>query len=230
MDIYAYSEKSGALKRLTTARGYDAEGSYSPDGQWIVFSSMRDAYNRTLNDKEKKALEENPSYFAEIYIMRADGSGQKRLTSVPGYDGGPFFTHDGSHIVWRRFDEMGLLADVWTMKLDGSGAKQITDFGSMSWAPYEHPSGKYFIFASNKLGFENFELFMVDADGAKEPVRVTYSDGFDGLPVPSPDGSQLAWTSSRGGGTDGQLFLAQWNHQKALEALAAAPPRKPSKK
>ena len=56
---------------------------------------MRDAYNRPLNDKEKKSLEENPSYFAEIYIMRADGSGQKRLTNVPGYDGGPFFTHDG---------------------------------------------------------------------------------------------------------------------------------------
>src|SRR5207302_8550625 len=34
MDIYAYSEKTGALKRLTEARGYDAEGSYSPDGQW----------------------------------------------------------------------------------------------------------------------------------------------------------------------------------------------------
>jgi Tol biopolymer transport system component len=230
MDIYAYSEKPNAMKRLTTARGYDAEGSYSPDGQWIAFTSMRDAYNRTLTDKEKKALEENPSYFAEIYIMRADGSGQKRLTSVPGYDGGPFFTHDGSHIVWRRFDEMGLLADVWTMKLDGSDAKQITDFGSMSWAPYEHPSGKYFIFASNKLGFENFELYMVDAEGTKEPVRVTYSDGFDGLPVPSPDGTQLAWTSSRAGGSDGQLFLAQWNHQKALEAIANAPPRKPSKK
>ena len=67
----------------------------------------------------------------------------------------------------------------------------------MSWAPYMHPSGEYFIFASNKLGFENFELFMVDAQGTKEPVRVTYSDGFDGLPVPSPDGRQLAWTSSR---------------------------------
>ena len=80
MDIYAYSEKTGALKRLTTARGYDAEGSYSPDGQWIVFSSMRDAYNRTLNAAEQKMLETNPSYFAEIYIMRADGSGQKRLT------------------------------------------------------------------------------------------------------------------------------------------------------
>jgi Tol biopolymer transport system component len=225
MDIFAYSEKSGALKRLTTARGYDAEASYSPDGQWIVFSSMRDAYNRTLNDADKKRLEENPSYFAEIYIMHADGSGQKRLTSVAGYDGGPFFTHDGKRIVWRRFDEQGLIANVFTMNLDGSGVQQITDFGSMSWAPYEHPSGEYIIFASNKLGFENFELFMVDTQGTKEPVRVTYSDGFDGLPVPSPDGTQLAWTSSRAGGDAGQLYLAQWNHQAALQAIKSAPPR-----
>ena len=229
MDIYALSQKTGALKRLTTARGYDAEASYSPDGQWVVFSSMRDAYNRTLNDAEKKALAENPSNFAEIYVMRADGTGQTRLTTTPGYDGGPFFSHDGSRIVWRRFDERGLIADVWTMKRDGSDARQVTTFGSMSWAPYEHPSGEYIIFASNKLGFENFELYMVDAAGTKEPVRVTYSDGFDGLPVPSPDGTQLAWTSSRAGGTEGQLFLAQWNHQKALEAIRHAPQRMPSK-
>jgi Tol biopolymer transport system component len=226
MDIYAYNEKAGTTRRLTTARGYDAEGSYSPDGQWLAFASMRDAYNRPLNDKEKKMLEENPSYFAEIYIMRADGSDQKRLTNVPGYDGGPFFTPDGLRIIWRRFDEQGLLADVWTMKLDGSDPKQLTDFGSMSWAPYMHPSGAYVLFSSNKLGFENFELFIVDAAGTKEPVRVTYSDGFDGLPVPSPDGKTLAWTSSRSGGTAGQLFLAQWNHEKALEAIRNAPLRK----
>ena len=95
----------------------------------------------------------------------------------------------------------------------------------MSWAPYIHPSGQYVIFASNKLGFENFELFMVDIDGKKEPVRVTYSDGFDGLPVPSPDGKQLAWTTSRGGGREGQIFLAQWNHDAALAAIRNAPQR-----
>ena len=75
------------------------------------------------------------------------------------------------------------------MNPDGTDVRQITDFGAMSWAPYIHPSGQYIIFASNKLGFENFELFMVDIDGKKEPVRITYSDGFDGLPVPSPDGT-----------------------------------------
>ena len=66
---------------------------------------MRDAYNRPLSDAEKKQLEVDPSFFAEIYIMRADGSGQKRLTTVNGYDGGPLFSPDGTQIVWRRCDE-----------------------------------------------------------------------------------------------------------------------------
>jgi Tol biopolymer transport system component len=225
MEIYAVSEKTKEIQRLTNARGYDAEASYSPDGQWIAFSSMRDAYNRTLSAAEQKQLEVDPSFFGEIYIMRADGTGQRRLTAVAGYDGGPFFSPDGKRIVWRRFDEQGLIADIWTMNLDGTDQRQVTRFTSMSWAPYIHPSGEYILFASNKLGFENFEVFVVDIDGAKEPVRITYSDGFDGLPVPSPDGTQLAWTSSRGGGREGQIFLAQWNHDAVRKALAAAPSR-----
>ena len=224
-EIYAFTEGEGRLTRLTNARGYDAEGSYSPDGQWIVFSSTRDAYSRTLTPAERKQLDIDPSVFAEIYIMRADGSAQRRLTTVTGYDGGPFFSPDGARIVWRRFDTTGLIADVWTMKTDGSDARQITDFGAMSWAPYIHASGEYLLFASNKLGFENFEVYMVDVNGRKEPVRVTYSDGFDGLPVPSPDGRRLAWTSNRGIGREGQIFLAEWNHEQARAALQAAPDR-----
>jgi Tol biopolymer transport system component len=227
MEIYARSAQTGLLRRLTNRRGYDAEASYSPDGQWIVFSSTRDAYDRALSPAEQKQLETDPSYFGDIYLMRADadGSGVRRLTSVPGYDGGPFFSPDGTRIVWRRFDEAGLIADIWTMNLDGTDQRQITDFGAMSWAPYIHPSGEYVIFASNKLGFENFELFLVDIAGTKEPVRVTTTEGFDGLPVPSPDGRRLAWTSNRAGGREGQIYLAEWNHQAALEAVGAAPAR-----
>ena len=53
------------------------------------------------------------------------------------------------------------------MNLDGKDQRQITTFGSMSWSPYQHPSGEYFIFSSNKLGFENFEVFLVDKAGLK---------------------------------------------------------------
>lgn len=231
MDLYVREAATGSLRRLTDTRGYDAEGSYSPDGRWVVFSSTRDAYSRPLSAPESRQRDLDPSYFGEIYIMRADGSGEipRRLTSSPGYDGGPFFSPDGSSIVWRRFDEAGLIADVWTMKTDGTEARQVTDFGAMSWAPYIHPSGEYMLFASNKLGFDNFEVYLVDVEGTREPVRVTYSAGFDGLPVPSPDGQQMAWTSSRGGGREGQIFLAGWNHTAAQAALQAAPPRRPAK-
>ena len=206
MDIYAVAMAGGEPRRLTDARGYDAEGAYSPDGEWIVFASTRDAFNRELSERERNLLEVDPAYFGEIYLMRADGSEQTRLTNVPGYDGGPFFFADGSRIVWRRFSEDGLIADVWSMNPDGSDQRQLTDFGAMSWAPYQHPSGQYIFFASNKLGFENFEVFIVDTEGTKEPVRVTYTDRFDGLPVPSPDGRRLVWTSSRHGGDGGQLY------------------------
>jgi len=229
MELYIRSRQTGSYRRLTNRRGYDAEASFSPDGQWIVFSSTRDAYDRELSPAERKQLDTDPSYFGEIYIMRtdADDAGARRLTKVTGYDGGPFFSPDGKRIVWRRFDEAGLIADVWTMNLDGTDQRKITDFGAMSWAPYIHPSGEYIIFASNKLGFENFELFIVDVDGKKQPVRVTYTDGFDGLPVPSPDGRQLAWTSNRGGGREGQIYLASWNHDAARAALKSAPARRP---
>ena len=120
------------------------------------------------------------------------------------------------------------MADVWSMRPDGTDQRRLTDFGSLSWAPYVHPSGEYIFFASNKLGFTNFEIYLVDVEGTREPVRVTTTDGFDGLPVPSPDGTQFTFTSSRNsdaGRGSGQIFMADWNHDKALELLDAAPLR-----
>ena len=67
--------------------------------------------------------------------MDADGSHQQRLTDRPGYDGGPFFSPDGQRIIWRHFDEKGIVADVYTMKLDGSDVRRLTAFESMSGLP-----------------------------------------------------------------------------------------------
>jgi len=222
MDIFAARRDGARLRRLTDAPGYDAEAAYSPDGKKIVFCSLRDAYpTNKLAPEQLKRLETDPAWFGEVYIMNADGSDQRRLTHSPGYDGGPFFSPDGERILWRHFEESGTIADIYTMKLDGSDTRRLTDFKSMSWAPYFHPSGRYVIFTSNKLGFSNFELHLVDAPGQREPVRVTFTEGFDGLPVFSPDGKQLCWTSSRTADGKSQLFLADWNHEAALAAIHA---------
>ena len=218
-ELFSYDTVAQRYTNLTRQRGYDAEGSWSPDGTQIAFASNRQAYQGELSPEMQERLQLDPSFFMEIYLMNRDGSGVRRLTNVPGYDGGPFFSPDGERICWRRFTEDGARAEIMTMKLDGTDVKQLTSLGAMSWAPFYHPTSKYLIFATNRHGFSNFELYLVDAQGRREPVRVTNTEGFDGLPVFSPDGKQLSWTTNRGASKQSQIYIADWNHEKALELL-----------
>ncbi|MGB1925252.1 MAG: M28 family peptidase [Rubripirellula sp.] len=210
---------SGEYRKLTDAVGYDAEASYSPDGSKIVFASNRAAFSKPLTGRAKEMFEVDPAYMIDLYIMNADGTNVQQLTDEPGYDGGPFFSADGERICWRRFSEDGASAEIYTMNTDGSGIKRLTNLGAMSWAPFFHPSGDYLIFTTNRHGFANFELYLVRADGQGEPVRVTYTDGFDGLPVFLPDGKQVSWTSTRTPQKQSQIFLSSWDDAKARALL-----------
>src|SRR6185312_14836309 len=200
----------------------NAEGDYSPDGNWIVFSSNRLGYSEKLSAEDAKFFAQDPSYMADIYIMKSDGTHVKRLTNQRGYNGGPFFSSDGKKIVWRRFSPMGQIAEIYTMNVDGSDQRAMTHLKAMSWAPFFHPSGDYIIFTSNLLGYQNFELFIVDSEGKHAPVRVTYLPGFDGLPVFTPDGTQLSWTRKNDKG-ESQIYLAHWDDAKARALLGLTP-------
>lgn len=218
-DLFIYNQPTNHYQRLTTETGYDAEASCSPDGGQIVFASNRSAYEGNMTEHAKTLFEHDPASMMDIYIMHSDGTGVRRLTDVLGYDGGPFFSPNGKRICWRRFAENGAIAEVMTMHTDGSDPQQLTRLGAMSWAPFYHPSGEYLIFSTNLHGFANFELYLVDTAGKSQPVRVTWTDRFDGLPVFTPDGKQLAWTSSRTANTKAHLFIANWNHDAARQAL-----------
>ncbi len=63
----------------------------------------------------------------------------------------------------------------------------------------------------------------MDVDTGQEE-RITYHDGFDGLPVFSPDGKRLMWTSSgRTADRKSQLFIADFTLEPAApDARAAA--------
>jgi Tol biopolymer transport system component len=222
-DLIEWNRKTGEYKNLTQSLGYDAEGSYSPDGQWIAFASNRDAYAKPMSEREQTLFANDPSVAVDLYMMRSDGTDLRKITDFIGYDGGPFFSPDGKRICWRRFAEDGATAEIYSANLDGSDAKALTRLGAMSWAPYFHPSGDYLIFGTNLQGFANFELYLVDAQGQHEPVRVTTTEGFDSLPVFTPDGQELAWTSNRTADKKSQIFIGQWNDSAAREALGLRP-------
>lgn len=212
-------DAAGTLQRLTDATGYDAEAAISPDGKKIVFASNRAIYARDRSPEEEELLQRDASYFIDLFLMNIDGTDVEQLTASAGYDGGPFFSADGQKICWRRFAENGATAEIMTMDLETRQEKQLTRMNAMSWAPFFHPSGQYLIFATNVHGFANFELYLVAADGQSAPVRVTYTDGFDGLATFTPDGKKLSWTSTRNPKKQSQIYLADWNHEQAVKFL-----------
>ncbi len=100
MDIFRADPDGSNLVRLTDTPGYDAEGSYSPDGKQIIFTSFRDGD-------------------AEIYIMDADGKNPRRITHAKGYDGGPFFSPDGKRIIYRSDRKENDLLQVYINNPEG---------------------------------------------------------------------------------------------------------------
>jgi Tol biopolymer transport system component len=204
MDVFEANIDGTNLRRLTTTPGYDAECSYSSDGKRIVFVSERD------DD-------------LEIYVMNSDGTDQMRFTNAEGYDGGPFFSPDGKTILYRGDhrddDEMNLQLRI--INADGTNDRAITDNPIFNWCPYWHTDGESFIFTQVDHAAwargkpPNYDLFMMTPEGEKF-TRITYDKDFDGLPVFSPDGTRLLWTSKRGGLDEAQVFIAEFTLPEQL--------------
>ncbi|HVP15506.1 MAG TPA: hypothetical protein VMS88_08165 [Terriglobales bacterium] len=214
-DIFTARPGGSGLRRLTRTTGYDAEGTLSSDGRWIVFTSMRDGD-------------------LDIYKMRPDGSEVTRLTRAPGYDGGPWFSHDGTRICYRAHhpadsaslaDYRSLLArdlvrptemDLWVMNADGSDQHPVTHDPGASFAPFFAPGDGALIYASNREDPHgmNFDLYLVPltATGGGTPEPVTRDPLFDAFPMFSPDGRWLLFESNRGHRAphETNIFLARW--------------------
>ncbi|HUG18567.1 MAG TPA: biopolymer transporter Tol [Planctomycetaceae bacterium] len=203
MEIYVANFDGTGLKRLTDSPGYDAEGSYSSDGKQIVFTSTRDG---------------DP----DIYIMNADGSNVRQIVDQSGYDGGPFFSPDEKWIIFRSDREEKDMLQIRAVSVDGKHDVRLTDnLQQVNWCPYFHPSGKYIIWSgadySQGPRSANFDLWVMEIEytdtefkGGKV-TRITDHEAADVLPVFSPDGTKLMWTSTKRGGDDAaQLWIADW--------------------
>ncbi len=191
MDIIEADLDGSNPRQLTTTAGYDAEGDYSDDGKYIVFTSDRDG---------------DP----DLYIMDADGGNVRQLTNSPGYDGGPFFSPDGKRVIFRADRKRNDNLQLFVIDADGRSERQITAHCDVvNWAPFWLPDGKSVVFTTSLHGHHNYEVYLINIEtGAQR--RVTYSPGFDGLPVVSRDGRWMMWTSQRTTGGDSQVFLAEF--------------------
>jgi Tol biopolymer transport system component len=82
-DVYTIRPNGAGLKRLTNGRGNDAHMAWSPDGEYIAFSSSRAGF------KDEAAYTDAPQPYGEIFVMRYDGTGVEQLTDNQWEDGAP---------------------------------------------------------------------------------------------------------------------------------------------
>ncbi|MBL8745166.1 MAG: PD40 domain-containing protein [Phycisphaerae bacterium] len=194
-----WPEESLIPTPVWTRPGYDAECAYSPSGRYIVHTQV----NPDTNDPD-------------LFVYDTQKHEHKPLIVTRGYDGGPFFSPDGSMICYRSDRKGNDLLQVYIAELafadDGSiiGVKRekpVTDNEHVNWAPFWHPSGEFLIYATSEQGHQNYEVYAIQppiglssdvlpADLKKK--RLTFAPGFDGLPVFSPQGEYMMWTSQRG--------------------------------
>jgi Tol biopolymer transport system component len=102
---------------------------------------------------------------------------------------------------------------LYVINTDGTGERALTDDQSwVQWGPYWHPDNQHIIYAAADhatAGRPNYDLYWMEVASGKK-ARITHAPGADVLPVFSPDGKQLLWTSNRDGRQPSQLWLADF--------------------
>lgn len=153
LEIYTMGVDGSNVRRLTNTPGYDGGPFFSPDGSKIVYRAYHPTDSAELATY-RELLGRNmvrPNKM-EIWVMNADGSGQRQITQLGGANFAPFFTPDGQRIIFssNHKNPRSRNFDLYLVNLDGTGLEQVTTNPEFDGFPMFSPDGTKLIWASNR--------------------------------------------------------------------------------
>jgi Tol biopolymer transport system component len=152
-----FAVRDGRLNQLTEDPT-DTEPAFSPDGRTIAFVRGGD-----------------------LYSVRPDGSGQRRLTSGPELDSAPLVSPNGRFVVFERQASEGTASDLYKVGAKGGGIRALTSGEADDHDADFAPDGRAIVFVRAKAQGPNDsaeDLFSVRPSGAGL-ARLTRTAGVD---------------------------------------------------
>lgn len=167
LDLFTMNIDGSEIRQVTDEVGYDGGAFFSADGKQIVYRGFHPTDPEKLAQYQELLAEGfvRPSVM-EIYIMDANGTNKKQITSAGAASFAPFFHPDGKHIIFssNMNDPKGRNFDIFIVNRDGSGLEQVTFNDTFDGFPVLTRDGKKLIFASNRNAAVRGETNIFTAD------------------------------------------------------------------
>jgi TolB protein len=192
-ELYVVNPDGTGLRRLTDDAWREAEDlapAWSADGRMIAFVSRR----------TRDVPSDDASRAEEIYVVRADGTGLRRLTRNTRLDFAPQWLPDGriafvSCATPPRDEPPD--CELSATRIGSSKREGLAALG-YSLEAEASPDAARVVYSQleGQSHFQHFELHVADMDG-DDDRQLTDNDAGDGSPAWSPDGERIAFMSNR---------------------------------
>jgi TolB protein len=175
-ELWTYRLADRAFRRLAPIRNAMG-GVYSPDGRRVAFTASEGGNS-------------------DVWLMNADGTGPRRLTSHPALDLSPAWSPDGARLAFVS-DRAGT-PQLYVMGADGSDPKRLTFQGNYNQTPQWSPRGDQIAFTARDER-KVFDVFVV-APASGRVDRITQDQGrTNEEPSWAPNGRLVVFKSDRNG-------------------------------
>jgi dipeptidyl aminopeptidase/acylaminoacyl peptidase len=138
----------------------------------------------------------------QIFLMDGAGQNLRNLTSDTFDNWNPSFSADGKQVAFVSFRETEQKSGkfIFVIYADGSDLRQLTTDTDSDFPDWSH-DGLLITYTAGG------DVWIIPADGSKEPLNLTNSPERDQFSTFSPDGTQIAWASSSDEGNSWNVFV-----------------------
>ncbi len=202
VDVFVADGRAGNARRVKRFKHAGVESlAISPNGRRIVLSIFRGGGG------------------GDLYAMRADGSGVRRLTRGGQDESGVAFSSNGKRIAFSRERANG--SAIYSMRYDGGGLRRVSRGPGYDSDPAFSPNGRLIAFSrSDRSSRRLRSLYLMRTDGSDRRRLTTHPEGIEDLqPDFSPSGRALAF--ARGSGADFDIFTVRVSGGNVREAADA---------